>query len=43
MFRLPISYGFQGYLVSAGFETLGDVIKLSKKEVAKVNGLLPYL
>ena len=43
IYKLPISYGLQGYLMSAGFETLGDVIKLSKKEVAKVNGITPYL
>lgn len=43
IYKLPISYGLQGYLISAGFETLGDVIKLSKKEVAKVNGITPYL
>ena len=43
IYKMPISYGLQGYLISAGFETLGDVIKLSKKEVAKVNGITPYL
>lgn len=43
IYKLPISYGLQGYLISAGFETLGDVIKLSKKEVAKVNGITPYM
>ena len=43
IYKLPISYGLQGYLMSAGFETLGDVIKLSKNEVAKVDGIAPYL
>ena len=38
-----ISFGLQVCLVCAGFDTLGDVIKLSKKEVAKVNGIAPFL
>ena len=41
--KLPISYDLQVCLVCAGFDTLGDVLKLSKKEVAKVNGIAPFL
>ncbi len=41
--KLPISFDLQVCLVCAGFDTLGDVIKLSKKEVAKVNGIAPFL
>jgi hypothetical protein len=42
MTQVPVPTA-KGYLMSAGFETLGDVIKLSKKEVAKVDGIAPYL
>ena len=41
--KLPISFDLQVCLVCAGFDTLGDVLKLSKKEVAKVNGIAPFL
>lgn len=43
IYRLPVSYGLQSCLLNADFEKLGDVVKLSKQEVAKVNGITPYL
>jgi len=43
IYRLPIRYGLQSCLISAGIENLGDVVMLSKQEVAKVSGITPYL
>ena len=41
--KVPISYGLQSCLISAGIENLGDVVMLSKQEVAKVSGISTYL
>lgn len=41
--KVPISYGLQSCLLSAGIENLGDVVMLSKQEVAKVSGISTYL